>query len=178
MISVYEEASRRLQEAMFDVSDTPVEHGQALLFENDTVLGFALLYDTAAHLISRWAANADGLIATRRFQLKAAGNKAWNTYVLFLAAEQPSSIDAVALSLIEEDLAGYRKIARAGCGNLADLNRALLPLLPVQSAPVLDAVDSKLEVRQRATEISPKLLDAFLSEADEQIVLQMLEQEA
>jgi hypothetical protein len=58
------------------------------------------------------------------------------------------------------------------------LNRALLPLLPVQSAPILDAVDSKSEIRQRATEISPKLLDAFLSEADEQIVLQILEQEA
>jgi hypothetical protein len=178
MTNIYEEASRKLQEALFDVTGAPVEHGNALLFENDTVLGFAFLYDTAADLISRWAADADGLIATRRFQLKAAGNKAWNAYALLLAAEPPSPIDAVALSLIEENLAGYRKIARAGCGNLADLNRALLPLLPVQSAPVLDAVDSKLEVRQRATEISPKILDAFLSEADEQIVLQMLEQEA
>jgi hypothetical protein len=178
MINVNEEASRRLREASFDIATTPVEHGQAFLFENDTVLGFTLLYETAADLIDRWAADADRLIATRRFQLKAAGNKAWNTYVLFLAVARPSPIEAVALSLIEEDLAGYRKIARAGCGDLTDLNRALLPLLPVQSAPFLDAVDSKLEVRQRATEISPKLLDAFLSEADEQIVLQILEQEA
>ncbi len=178
MTNVREEAARRLQEASFDVTGTPGQHGDAFIFENDTVLGFALLYDTAADLIGRWNADADALIATRRFQLKASGNKAWNTYVLFLAAGQPTSNEAVALSLIEEDLAGYRKIARAGCDNLADLDRALLPLLPVQSAPVLDAVDSKVEVRQRATEISSRLLEAFLSDADEQIVLQMLEQEA
>ena len=177
MTTVYDEVLRKLQEASFDVAGASVEHGEAAIFENDTILGFAFFYNTAADLIRLWAADADSLIATRRFQLKAAGNKAWNTYVLFLAAQRPSPIEIVALSLIEEDLAGYRKIARAGCGDTVDLNRALLPLLPVQSAPVLDAVDSKLEVRQRATEISPKILDAFLSEADEQIVLQMLEQE-
>jgi hypothetical protein len=178
MTSIYEEASRRLQDASFDIVAAPLEYPRAFLFESDTVLGFAFLYGTAADLVERWAADADRLIATRRFQLKAAGNKAWNTYVLFLAEQRPSPMEAIALSLIEEDLAGYRKIARAGCSDFDDLDRALLPLIPVQSAPVLDAVDSKLEVRQRATEISPKVLDAFLSEADEQIVLQILEQEA
>jgi len=177
MTDVYDQTMRKLQEASFDVSDVSIVGGRSAIFENDTVVGFALFYETAADLPQRWIADADALIATRRFQLKAAANKAWNTYVLFLATNRPSPSELVALSLIEEDLSGYRKIARAGCSNPADLNRALLPLVPVQSAPVLDAVDSKLEVRQRATEISPKILDAFLSEADEQIVLQMLEQE-
>ena len=178
MTTVYDEVMRKLQEASFDVADASVDHGRAAIFENDTILGFAFFYDTAADLVLSWAADADALIATRRFQLKAAGNKAWNTYVLLLAAQRLSPTEIVTLSLIEEDLAGYRKIARGSCSDSADLYRALLPLLPVQSAPILDAVDSKLEVRQRATEISPKILDAFLSEADEQIVLQMLEQEA
>jgi hypothetical protein len=178
MTTVHDEALRKLRDASFDVAGASSEHGEAAIFENDTILGFAFFYDTATDLIRLWATDADALIATRRFQLKAAGNKAWNTYVLFLAMQRPSPIEIVALSIIEENLAGYRKIARAGCASAADLNRALLPLLPIQSAPVLEAVDSKVEVRQRATELSPKILDAFLSEADEQIVLQMLEQEA
>ena len=178
MTGLYELASRRLEDAAFDVTAVAGEEHQAFLFENNTVLGFSIVYDNAADIISHGSRDADRLIAARRFQLKAAGQKAWNAYVLFLAAGRPSPAEAVALSLIEEDLVGYRKIARAGCDDLEVLSRALLPLLPVQAAPVLDAVDSKVEVRQRATEISTKLLDAFLSEADEQIVLQILEQEA
>jgi hypothetical protein len=178
MTSLYKLAWHRLADASFELTAVCGDTGHAFLFENDTILGFAILYDGAADLISRWSADADRLIVTRRFQLKAAGQKAWNAYVLLLAASKPSTAEAVTLSLIEEDLRGYRKVARAGCDDLDELNRALLPLLPVQAAPILDAVDSKLEVRQRATEISGKLLDAFLSEADEQIVLQILEQEA
>ena len=178
MTDGYDEALRKLQEANYDIAGSSIDGRRSAVFENDTILGFAFFYNAAGDLIRSWSADADALIATRRFQLKAAGNKAWNTYVLFLATNRPSPREVVALSLIEEDLSGYRKIARAGCVDMANLNRALLPLLPVQSAPVLSAIDSKLEVRQRATDVSPKILDAFLSDADEQIVLQMLEQEA
>ena len=177
MTSLYELASRRLEDAAFDVTAVPGEEHRAFLFENNTILGLAILYSNAAGVIARWSKDADRLIAMRRFQLRAAGQKAWNTYVLFLAASRPLPGEAVALSLIEEDLTGYRKIARGGCDDLDVLSKALLPLLPIQAAPILDAVDSKLEVRRRATEISTKLVDAFLSEADEQIVLQILEQE-
>ena len=167
-----------LQGVSFDVFAIPLEHCESFIFENDTVLGFGLLYETPAQIIESWAVDADNLIASRHFQLRASANKAWNTYVLFLAKERAKSGEIVALSLIEEDLVGYRKIARAGCIDATELQRALLPLLPIQAAPILDPVDSQIEIRQRATDVSPRLLKAFLSEADDQVVLQMLEQES
>jgi hypothetical protein len=50
-------------------------------------------------------------------------------------------------------------------------------LMPLQSAPVLDAVDSKEEIRQRTTELAPRIVEAFLSAADTHVVLQLLEEE-
>ena len=156
-----------------------VEAGElsARVIENGTLLGFVIAYDTAGDLLSHWSDDTDRLVAQRQFQLRAAGIKAWNIYVLLLTPERANYAQAVALSSIEEDFAGLRKIARAGCKHGPDILRALLPLMPLQSAPVLDAIDSQGEIRQRTTELYPNVVDAFLSAADTHIVVQLLEDE-
>jgi hypothetical protein len=175
--NLIEQATEILQNAGFAVESVEIDGRSARVFENDTLLGFVVAYDTAGDLIGRWSGDTDRLVAQRQFQLRAAGIKAWNTYVLLFAHNRADYAEAVALSSIEEDLAGLRKIARAGCMHGSDILLALLPLMPLQSAPVLDAIDSKEEIRQRTTELTPKVVEAFLSAADTHVVLQVLEQE-
>jgi len=150
----------------------------ALAFEDSTVLGFLFAYDDPSQLVATWARDADAATAKYQFGLRRAGQKAWNTYVVLLASGVAHYGDSVTLSAIEEDLSGTRKIARAGIGDIADLREALLPLLPLQSAPVLEPVDVVAEIRQRTTELSPRAVDAFLSTADEAVVIQILEEQA
>ena len=60
--------------------------------------------------------------------------------------------------------------------DIGDVRDALELLLPVQSAPKLEAVDMTTEIRLRTTELTARSVDAFLSEAEESIVLSVLEE--
>jgi hypothetical protein len=165
-----------LREAGFSAQSISVAGHTALAFEDATVLGFLFAYDNPSQLIEAWARDADAAVATHQFGLRRAGQKAWNAYVALLAANEADYGQSVGLSAIEEDLAGTRKIARAGIADIADLRAALLPLLPLQSAPSLEAVDVATEIRQRATELPARAVDAFLSTADDAVVIQVLEE--
>src|SRR3546814_16237775 len=90
-----------------------------------------------------WSKDSDQAISTYQFGLRRSGTKAWNTYLVLLTPESADYAKAVSLGAIEEDLSGPRKIARAGIQNPADLSDARPPLLPLQSAPRLDAVDKQ-----------------------------------
>lgn len=164
-----------LRDAGFDVQRMDAQSA-GVTFENDTVLGFLLTYDTPAGLLAEWAALADLLVAQRQFQLRAAGKKAWNAYLVLLATKPADYAEAAALNSVEEDLSGLRKITRAGLTCRADVSRALISLLPFQAAPILVAVDSRAEIRQRTTELPPKVVEAFLSQADTSVVFQILEE--
>ncbi len=177
MTDLIEQAAGLLQDAGFEIQPVDMDGVSARVFENDTVLGFVLAYVTARDLIGRSSGDIDRLVAQRQFQLRAAGPKAWNCYALLLAREGLDYAEAVALNSIEEDLAGLRKVAHAGCAHKSDILRALLPLLSLQSAPILDAVDSKAEIRQRTTELAHGTVEAFLSAADPHTVLQLLDEE-
>jgi hypothetical protein len=118
------------------------------------------------------------LVAENQLGLRRAQSKAWNTYTVFLAVAKANYGQRVALSSIEEDLAGTRKLARAGISDSEDLRAALLPLLPIQNAPDLEAVDMSAEIKLRTTELPTRVVDAFLSpRAQETSVAQILEEE-
>ena len=146
-----------------------------LVFENDTVIGFVLAYETVAALLSDWRVASDALLSGQAELLGAAGRKAWNTYLVLLAGDDPNFGGALALGQIEEDLEGVRKIARAGVNGLTTARAALLPLLPFRTAPVLDPVDMPAEIRERAGELNSEVVRAFLSRADQSVVLQIVE---
>ena len=161
----------------FEIALPRPAHIRALAFENDTVLGFAIAYDSVAELLASWRCNLNEVTRERQFQLRAAGTKAWNVYIALLAGDGASFADAVALSSIEEDLGGTRKIARAGVATPDDIRAALLSLLPFRVAPVLDPIDMRAEIKARTTELDQRLVEAFLALAEESVVLQMLEEQ-
>jgi len=149
-----------------------------LAFEDDTVIGFVIAYETTAALIADWRKASDVLMLEQAELLGAAGQKAWNTYLVLLAAGEASFGEALALGQVEEDLEGMRKIARAAVAGPTAARSALLPLLPFRAAPVLEPVDMPTEIRERAGDLDPEIVRAFLSRADPTLVLQIVEDKA
>jgi hypothetical protein len=148
---------------------------QYLVFEDDTTLGFVFAYDKPPSLLSRWQADANRAIERQRLALRRGAQKAWNLYLVLLAEAPCVEFESVQLSVIEEDLSGTRKIARAGLANTTALKDALLPLLPLQAAPRLEAVNSVEEITKRTTAIDPQVVTAFLRNADPSVLLTMME---
>lgn len=175
MIDILAESARILKSAGFASKLVGVGGRQVVVFEDQTVVGFVLCYSTSEELVRDWGKDSQVVIAEHQFGLRRAGQKAWNTYLVLLALEGAREPHAAILSSIEEDLVGTRKIASAGVSDIGKLRNALLPMLPLQAAPLLGAVDISAEVRQRATELPSRIVDAFLSQAEEGIVFQILE---
>lgn len=176
-IDLLNECQRLLSEV--NISTSLVEAGQfrALAFEGSTVLGFLVAYETPVQLLDRWDVESTLLINRHRLSLRRASSKAWNTYAVFIARSEANAHEKVALGSIEEDLSGTRKIARAGISDARGVRGALLPLLPIQNAPRLEAVDMTAEIRLRTSELPSRVVDAFLSGAQETTVAQVLEEE-
>ena len=164
-----------LTAAGFVTARESARDSDALVFEDGTVLGFIICYADAAKLIAGWAADAAALMSRYQLSLRRSEQKAWNAYVVCLTAAEATVGEVAVLSSIEEDLTGTRKIVRSDVRDSDDVRAALLPLLPIQSAPKLDPVDIEQEVRQRATELPQHSVDAFFSSGDLNTVLQILE---
>lgn len=175
-MEMFDSTEALLTQTGFTAARSTAKGREVLMFEDDTVLGFVFSYDDAQSLIGRWQEDSEAAVTSHQLALRRAGPKAWNTYVVFLASGEATHSQLAALSAIEEDLTGTRKIARAEIKDASDVKAALLPLLPLQSAPKLDAVDMIMEIRQRATELPPRAIEAFVSGVDESVVLQVIEE--
>lgn len=160
----------------FAATRSSVRGREVLIFEDDSVIGFVFSYPNAQSLIAGWGNDSEAAVSAHQLVLRRAGQKAWNTYVVLLASGEASYAEMAALAAIEEDLSGTRKIARSDIKDISDVVAALLPLLPLQSAPRLDAVDMVFEIRQRATELPPRAVDAFVSDIEVSVVLQVIEE--
>lgn len=168
-------SARLLQRSGYTTATVPVDGTDALAFEDTTVIGFVFQYDDVPTLLSSWDTDARETIGTYQFGLRRAAKKAWNLYTIFVSTGSSHGSQAAALSAIEEDLAGTRKIARAGVCTSSDVRDALLPLLPLQAPPHMVAVDIMDEIRQRTTEVEPRVLQAFFSRSDTPTILNILE---
>ena len=164
-----------LTDAGYAVGPLATSQGEVTTFENDSVLGFVLHFPDAGSLIENWRGASDRVLRTAQFALRRAEAKAWNAYFVYLADAPGDYGQNIALGAIEEDLVGTRKIARAGISSTDDLKAALLPLLPVQNAPRLEAVDMATEIRLRTSELPTELIDAFLAGAAEATLTHLLE---
>lgn len=149
--------------------------GQVILFENDSVLGFVLIFQDVATLLGRWQATSQRVLLASQFALRRAENKAWNCYLVLLAETEPDYGQSTMLGAIEEDLVGTRKIARGGISEAARAHAALLPLLAIQNAPHLEAVEMSAEIRLRTSELPSEIVEAFLGSASEATMAQLLE---
>jgi len=165
-----------LGEAGFSTNLVQDGEPKGIVFENDTIAGFVLAYGTVQALVDGWQLQLDAMVLKYQFGLRRAGDKAWNTYAVLIASQAATDAQSIVLGSIEENLVGTRKIARSGVIEISDARDALESLLPVQSAPKLEAVDMIAEIRLRTTELTARSVDAFLSEADESVVLAVLEE--
>lgn len=175
-MSALEQCLEVLKAAGFQAELLAAPTENVLVFEGDTILGFVHVYAEIETLLSCWQLDADNVLGKHQFVIRRGGQKAWNVYSVFLAEQTPSDLERAVLASIEEDLRGTRKIARAGANSQSAVRDALLPLLPLQNAPQLDVADIELEIRQRTTELHAAIVDAFLSDSEEAIVLQVLEE--
>lgn len=149
--------------------------GPIVLFENDTILGFAFCFPDARTLIERWRSWSRAVLEEHQLALRRAERKAWNAYLVLLSEAPGDYGENIMLASIEEDLVGTRKIAKAGIEDVEDLRTALLPLLAVQHAPQIQPVDMVAEIRLRTTELPDELVEAFLSGASDSSLRQLLE---
>lgn len=164
-----------LTEAEYGVGRMDGPDGEIELFESDSVLGFVLVFNDPDALISNWQAASSRTLLANQFALRRAESKAWNAYFVFLAEAPGDYGQNITLGAIEEDLVGTRKIARAGISTKEDCRLALLPLLPVQTAPRLETIDMAAEIRLRTSELPDSLVDAYLAGAGEALMTQLLE---
>ncbi len=174
-MSVLQLALQQLDQAHYSVAIVDDSTGQYLVFEGETVLGFVLAFPDGASLIDTWRARSQHVLKASQFGLRRAEAKAWNAYLVLLARDLADYGVSVNLSAIEEDLTGTRKIARAGISTETMVRAALLPLLAMQNAPQLNAVDMAAEIRLRTSELPSELIDAFVRGAPEATMLQLLE---
>ena len=167
--------STLLSDAGYSIGVLETDEGALTTFENNTVLGFVFHYPNAETLILEWKAHSSRMLDRAQFALRSAGEKAWNTYLILLADRPAGYGPNIMLGDIEEDLVGTRKIARAGVIAPIQLRNALMPLLAIQNAPRLEKVDMEREIRLRTSEFPGEMVEGFLSEASDNVVLQMLE---
>lgn len=144
-------------------------------FEDDSVMGFVVVFDTAPNLISAWTAVESDLLSRNSPNLRRAGDKAWNVYFVLIAIDEASAAERREAKLIEENLERTRKIVHVGIETRADVEVALLPLLPILSTPLLEPEDSVDRLRRRIAAIAPGIEGPTLDESvDPAMVVQAM----
>jgi hypothetical protein len=164
-----------LARAGYSVERIALGQRDALLFEDDTYLGFVVVYPDVQSLHAGRETDSREFLAHYTPDLRAAGDKAWNTYFVWLAESPATQEEEAVLSLLEEDLSGTRKITASGVQSPSDVDGALVNLLPLQAPPRLSAVDIPTEIRARTTELDPYAVEAFLSDAPAEHVAKALQ---
>jgi hypothetical protein len=134
-------------------------------FENDAVVGFVHIFSDPEALRAGWSRAQDIALGRHAPALRVAGDKAWNVYSVFLT-EGPVSLHLGRdIEGIEEDFAMTRKIVRAGIATTIDITRVLLPLLPIQSRPVVEVGNYLERLQTHLTDLPDEAMEAFLGRA-------------
>lgn len=119
-----------------------------LLFEDEAIFGFVVLFDNPIELLESWRSKQALFIQKNSSTLKRAHMKSWNCYSVYLSTQPaPTSLKRF-LAEIEEDLALTRKIVGDGIATQRDVQRALLSILPIQNHAV-SASTAKVDLGSR-----------------------------
>lgn len=130
-------------------------------FENSSILGFLHAFQSVHELAADWREVQKITLSRFVSALRLSGEKAWNVYSIFLTEQWDDSLGK-RIEQIEEDFELTRKIARAGIGSAAKLQRALLSLLPIMSQPSLRQADFPDRLRTRLTNVPDSAVSAFV----------------
>jgi hypothetical protein len=136
-------------------------------FEDDSVMGFVVVFESAHALIGSWSVAESDLLMRYAPNLRRAGEKAWNVYLVLIAINASPPDEMREAKLIEENLERTRKIVHIGVTTRGDVMSALLPLLPIQATPLLEADNSEERFRRRIAAIAPGVEMLVLDDAVE-----------
>jgi hypothetical protein len=161
-MDIYRLAEVILQRAGYRTRFTPSAEGNVLGFEDEIVIGFLHVFPSANALAAEWQAVQKADLMRHGLQLRAAPNKAWNVYCVFLTENVGSDDLSEQIDRIEEDFVSTRKIARAGVVSPIDLERVLLPLLPLKTVAGFSVTDYDARLRPRLGFLQPSLAQAIL----------------
>ncbi len=144
-----------LQDARYETWDASAGSVPTVAFEDDMVMGFVCVFDTAEALVTQWPAVEAALLSRHAPRLRGAGDKAWNVYCAFVTAARAHDNSRREIRWIEENLERTRKITAAGLLTRDDVTTALLPLLPIVSRPALAHEDPSERLQRRISAIAP-----------------------
>ena len=135
-----------------------------LLFEDDTIFGFVELFESPGQLLASWRDKQALFIQKNAGALRRASMKSWNCYAVFLCSEIARDADKHAIADVEEDLSLTRKLIADGVATLRDVQRALLPILPIQNHAAPSG-GPPLDLAARLETWSPQAIRALEGEA-------------
>ena len=154
-----------LEDAGYETWLMSIEGIRSIGFEDNAVMGFVCLFDDVAALLANWRSLETKLLVRHASSLQKGGDKTWNLYSVFLSSASASETQAREVRWISEDLERTRKLAACGLSSLEQVLTALLPLLPIQSQPLLESADFDLTQRleKRIVGIAPEGAKAVLN---------------
>jgi hypothetical protein len=115
-------------------------------------------------MVEGWRETEATMLARYAAQFRAAGDKAWNVYSVFITEARASEGERREVRWIEEDLERTRKITGTSVVTREEVVKALLPLLPIVAKPLLAPEDSRQRLLRRIEVIAPRVLDCPSSE--------------
>lgn len=142
-------------------------------FENAMLIGFVHAFSSAEDLLKDWESSQYIVLSSHSAQLRAAGEKAWNVYSVFLA-ENGTQSEQREVERIEENFSLTRKIARINVRTQDDVRHAFLPLTTVKSQGLPSNADFESRLRSRLKDIPENTLGAFLGRGSADEVARML----
>lgn len=165
MIDVLSTLQVVLREAGFTTRLASMDRSSIVSFEDDALIGFGCVFGDPGALLAHWKAMEMAVLTRYAAGFRAAGEKAWNVYCIFLCGSAADSTQNRQVRWIEEDLERTRKIAACGVASREDLLRALLPVLPLQYQPMLRTEDVTERLQTRIRTIAPEASHAALDQS-------------
>lgn len=153
-----------MQNARYKTWNLASASAPTVAFEDESTMGFVVVFDDAVSLLKRWMETERSLLARHAPQFHSAGEKSWNVYSVFLARERASEEQKRQVRWIEENLEQTRKLTATGVSLREDVTNALLPLLPIISKPLLNPEDGRERLVRRVEVIAPMVRDIFLDD--------------
>lgn len=144
--------------------------GRGRFFEDEYGVVLVVVYETWPAMVEGWAEDQGRLVELISAHMTRADAKAWEGYLVLLTPAVPPEGEESSVEEVRYDVTRVRKLVAAGDELIAlsDVERALLPLLPITlstdleaETSVLDELPDLLEKEGIEREESRALIDAF-----------------
>lgn len=151
-----------LEDAGYSARYVEFDKRTGVNFEDETLMGFVIEFDSTQALIDDWPRVEKGLLTKYSQNLREAGDKAWNVYLVCFTSSATTGGQERLVRWIEENLERTRKLAACAVETRADIERLLLPLLPIQFRPSIELLDVTKRLQARINAIAPSVDDIAL----------------